>query len=87
MYEYKGPYVKYDTSFNPDEFASAEQYASNYIQALLDYFHKCNLNGTLSEESITFEGFNKAICDLKEFLRGSSSSSLRLEIYRGENTD
>lgn len=87
MYEYRGPYVKYDTSFNPDEFASAEQYASAYLQAILDYFTKVELDGKPSTEAITFDGFNAAICDLKDFLSSYNLSSLRLELYKGQNTN
>ena len=87
MYEYRGPYVKYDTSFNPDEFASAEQYASAYLQAILDYFPKIELDGKPSTESITFDGFNTAICDLKDFLLSYNRSSLRLELYKGQDTN
>ena len=87
MYTYIGPYVKYDTSFNPNEFASAEQYASAYTQAILDYFKRVELNGQESKEAITFEGFNRAICDLKEYVLGQQSRALRLQLYKGDDTN
>lgn len=82
MYEYRGPYVKYDSSFNPDEFASIEQYSSAFTKALLDYLKKDD-----GKEAITFEGFNRAMCDLKEFIQSQDSAALRRMLYEGENTD
>ena len=87
MYEYLGPHVNYDTSYNPDEFASAEQYSSAYLKALMEYFKKIEPNGKESVESITFDGLNSALCDLKEFLVRNPSRDLRFEIYKGENAD
>jgi hypothetical protein len=87
MYEYIGPFVKYDTSFNPDEFASAEQYTSAFTQTILDFFTIRNLNGTPSEIPITFDGFNRAMCDLKEFILNSDDPTLRSKLYDGDNTD
>ena len=84
MYEYLGPHVDYDTSFNPDEFASADQYASSYLKAILEYFTKREVNGNPSEEPITFDGLNEALCDLKEYLLRESNRNLRYQLYRGE---
>lgn len=81
MYEYKGPYVKYDTSFNPDEFASADQYASSFIKTLLDsYFKKIDLDGRPLDEAIGFDDFNYAITKVVQWAESSTNPNTRREL-------
>ena len=88
MYIAVEPYVAYDTSFNPNEFASAEQYASDVLKTLLDYFKEYELNGlTPSTDSIGFKGFNYAVTRLVEWVQHQPNEALRRELDRGNNTN
>jgi hypothetical protein len=63
MYIAVKPYVAYDTSFNPNEFASAEQYASDVLKTLLEYFQETEDENS---DSIGFKGFNYVVTRLVE---------------------
>lgn len=88
MYNYIGPHVNYDTSFNPEEFTTAEQYASVYIQTLLDkFFHQVNAKGDILPETIGFKGFNAAITKLISWMESHSSEAIRQELYNETDMD
>lgn len=87
MYIAVQPYVSYDTSFNPNEFASAEQYASEVLKTLLDYFKEYELNETPGVDSIGFKGFNYAVTRLVEWVKNQPNELLRRELDKGNNTN
>ena len=85
MYISVKPYVAYDTSYNPNEFASAEQYASEVLKTLLDYFREYNATGEQGYDSIGFKGFNYAVTRLCEWVESGNDSVLKDELDRGNN--
>jgi hypothetical protein len=66
MYVSIQPYVRYDTSFNPNEFATADQYASDVLKTLLEYFKEYPSDGTPGNDPIGFKGYNFAVTRLCE---------------------
>lgn len=86
MYMSVKPYVSYDTSFNPNEFASAEQYASEVLKTLLDYFKEYELNDiTESTDAIGFKGFNFAVTRMIEWIEQEGTTSLKEELDKGND--
>ena len=84
MYVSVKPYVAYDTSYNPNEFASAEQYASEVLKTLLDYFREID-SGELGHDAIGFKGFNYAVTRLIEWTESQNNAVLRNELDQGNN--
>lgn len=90
MYVSVNPYVSYDTSFNPNEFASAEQYASEVLKTLLDFFKEGELvdgNEVEGKDGIGFKGFNYAVTRLVEWAEHQKNPIIKSELDKGNNID
>ena len=84
MYMSVKPYVRYDTSFNPNEFASAEQYASEVLKTLLDFFKEYDAEKEL-DEVIGFKGFNYSVTRLIEWVEQQPNPALKDELTKGND--